>query len=135
MIACLFLGIVSLFVSRVLSPRERFDFVLIDKPKFDSFWIEGLTNFSKNPKNKILISTIYNLNKPMQAKFLEDLALNIDNSISTASSITIMGYLNLNHLSNREKIDNDTATVPYGLNIACPDEASRVYKPTSTHLD
>ena len=71
----------------------------------------------------------------MQAKFLEDLALNIDNSISTASSITIMGYLNLNHLSNREKIDNDTATVPYGLNIACPDEASRVYKPTSTHLD
>ena len=74
-------GGVMLFVPWILAFRERRDLNLFDKSKFDSLWIECPTNFAKISKDKMLNNIIYNTKKSIQAQFLEDLALNIDNSI------------------------------------------------------
>ena len=78
-----------LFVPRLSALRERHDLNLFDKSKFDSLWIECPTNFSKSSKDEMPINISYNPNKSMQAKLLESLPLNIDNSLSIASLITI----------------------------------------------
>ena len=76
----------------------------------------------------------YNPKKSIQAQFLENLALNIDNLIWIASSITIVGDHNINYLNNNEKQNIFTVTVPYGLSIASPEEKTRVCKSTSNKL-
>ena len=67
---------------------------------YDPSWNECLINSSKNSTDKMLNSISYNPNKSTQAKFFEDLALNLENTMSIASSITIMGDLNLNYLNH-----------------------------------
>ena len=86
-------GCIMIFKTKILAPREQHDLNFFDKSKLESLCLDCLTNSSKSSKDEKLVFISNNPNESMQAKFLSDLAPKTNNSMSIASSITIIGDL------------------------------------------
>ena len=65
----------------------------------------------------MLVNLCYNPSRSNFINFLEQLTLNIDNSISVSNKITLLGDYNINYLDSKEKENLDSMIIPYGLKV------------------
>ena len=109
-----------------MNPKLRDDLNLILSEKFESVWVESKPNFDGVSKERMLINLCYNPNRTNFTEFLEQLTLNIDNTLSISNQIFLIGDNNLKYLNKSRKENLVSIIIPYRMKVFCPKDATRV---------
>ena len=118
-----------MFVPRVLFPKIRNDLNLFTG-KFESVCVSLKTQTCQS----LLVNVTYKPNKQNGTEFVDQLAINIDNSITKNEKIVLLGNYNINNLDTLERSRLETVTFPYDLlieNQTIPTRLNRANKTKS----